>query len=255
VEQRDVEKQLVLRGRPESPWIMRQRWGELLFLHWEWEESDLQRRLPEGLLVQKFGGKAYLGLVPFFMSGVRPRFVPAIPGISDFLELNLRTYVTDRDGQPGVWFYSLDCNQPLAVWTARTFFHLAYRNAQMTAKGSPEQGWRYYCQREGEKEMMQLDYRLGSGRAEAVPGSLDFFLIERYLLFSSFEMSGSLGQGRVWHRPYALSPVEHRGDPGPAFRAERFAPPGRPPDHAVGSPGVDVWIHPLKRLEAKSLSG
>jgi len=226
---------------------MRQRWEGLLFLHWAWDEGDLQRRLPEGLTVQKFGGKAYLGLVPFFMSGVRPRLAPAIPGISNFMELNLRTYVTDRNGQPGVWFYSLDCNQPLAVWTARTFFHLAYRNASMTAKGSLEEGWSYRCQRKGNTEMTQLDYRLGSGGLEALPGSLDFFLIERYLLFSFSALSGALWQGRVWHRPYVLSPVEHRGDPGPAFRAEGFVPPGCPPDHAVGSRGVDVWVHPLRR--------
>jgi uncharacterized protein len=243
-----VDKQLVLRERPGSPWIMRQRWEELLFLHWEWDSMDLQRQLPEGLVVQKFQGKAYLGLVPFFMCGVRPRLAPAIPGISDFLEMNLRTYVTDREGNPGVWFYSLDCNQPLAVWTARTFFHLAYRNADMTAEGSAVEGWRYRCQRKGGMGMTHLDYRLGSGGVEAVPGSLDFFLVERYLLYSSGAKSGALWHGRVWHRPYVLSPVEYRGDVGPAFQAEGFVPPGRPPDHGVGSRGVDVWVHPLKRL-------
>lgn len=242
------DQQEALRGRPETPWVMRQRWEELLFLHWVWEEDDLQQRLPGGLKVQTFEGRAYLGLVPFFMRGVRPRGVPAVPGISDFLEMNLRTYVTDRSGCPGVWFFSLDCNQPLAVWTARTFFHLAYFHASMVVEGSAREGWDYRCRRAGGEEETRLHYRVRDAGVPAEPGTLEYFLVERYLLFSASPKSGKLWKGRVWHRPYALSPVDRAGEVAPVFRAGGFRAPSRGPDHATGSPGVDVWVHPLERV-------
>ncbi|MEI6536644.1 MAG: DUF2071 domain-containing protein, partial [Verrucomicrobiaceae bacterium] len=91
--------------QPGSP-VMFQQWRDLLFLHWEYSAAAIQATLPEGLFVDTFDGKAYLGVVPFFMRKIRPRFLPAVPGISDFMELNLRTYVHDRAGVPGVWFYS-----------------------------------------------------------------------------------------------------------------------------------------------------
>ena len=81
--------------------------------------------------MDRFGAKAFLGVVPFFMRNIRPRFLPAVPGISHFMEMNLRTYVHDRTGVPGVWFYSLDANQWLAVEIARRFFHLPYEHAAM----------------------------------------------------------------------------------------------------------------------------
>lgn len=100
---------------------MYQRWRDLLFLHWEYPVEQIQQTLPPGLRVDTYHGQAYLGIVPFFMCDIRPRFLPAVRGISHFLELNLRTYVYDEAGVPGVWFYSLDANQRLAVKVARRF--------------------------------------------------------------------------------------------------------------------------------------
>jgi len=116
--------------RPSVQPVMFQQWRDLLFLHWEYPAEAIQATLPAGLFVDTFAGKAYLGVVPFFMQKIRPRFLPAVPGISDFMELNLRTYVHDRAGVPGVWFYSLDANQWLAVQVARNFFHLPYEYAK-----------------------------------------------------------------------------------------------------------------------------
>ncbi len=100
---------------------MYQNWRNLLFLHWEYDVEAIQSTLPEGLRVDTFAGKAYLGIVPFFMEDVHPRFFPTIPGLSDFQEVNVRTYVSDHRGIPGVWFYSLDANQWLANWSKRLF--------------------------------------------------------------------------------------------------------------------------------------
>ncbi|MDP4593007.1 MAG: hydantoinase B/oxoprolinase family protein, partial [Beijerinckiaceae bacterium] len=118
--------------------VMFRQWRDLLFLHWEYPVEAIQATLPNGLFVDTFAGKAYLGVVPFFMQKIRPRFLPAVPGISDFMELNLRTYVHDKAGVPGVWFYSLDANQWMAVQIARRFFHLPYEYAKMKSSRTPE---------------------------------------------------------------------------------------------------------------------
>ncbi|MEM7565301.1 MAG: DUF2071 domain-containing protein, partial [Pseudomonadota bacterium] len=146
---------------------MRQRWEELLFLHWEVNPDLIQATLPEGLKVDTFEGKAYLGVVPFFMRGVRPAFLPAVPGISDFMECNLRTYVEGPDG-PGVWFYSLDCNQAIAVEVARSFFCLSYYHAEMSADWEDD-GWLNYQTRRLYKSSLRHKEKTSQYRYRAEP--------------------------------------------------------------------------------------
>jgi uncharacterized protein YqjF (DUF2071 family) len=233
---------LAARERPERVTVMLQRWERLAFLHWRWQAADIQRTLPPGLTVDTFQGDAWLAIVPFFMRGIRPRLCPPVPGISDFLELNVRTYVRDERGRHGVWFYSLDCNQPLAVWTARTLFHLPYQHARMRAPLSD--GWiDYACQRRGETAPSRFRYRLADATCPAEPGTLAFFLAERYLLFS--RSPRGLRCGQVHHTPYPLAEVKlDAWDVKPLLQAG-FADPGRPPDHLTGSPGVDVRVFGL----------
>jgi uncharacterized protein YqjF (DUF2071 family) len=125
---------VALTEKPErrSP-VMYHKWRDLLFLHWEFEPLEVQATLPRGLYVDTFESKAYVGIVPFYMFGVRPRFSPPYPFISNFLELNLRTYVYDDNGNPGIWFYSLDANRRVAVGAARLTFGLPYFLAEMKA--------------------------------------------------------------------------------------------------------------------------
>jgi len=110
---------------PERPWAWRQRWCDLLFAHWPVPVAALRHLVPEALTIQQFGGTSWVGVVPFRMEGVTMRGLPEMPGLSAFLELNLRLYV-EYQGRPGVWFLSLDASNPPAVWAARTFFHLPY---------------------------------------------------------------------------------------------------------------------------------
>ena len=142
-------QRLAARLRPAGRPVMYQEWRDLLFLHWEYSVAAIQATLPDGLFVDTFGGKAYLGIVPFFMRNIRPRFLPAVPGISNFMEMNLRTYVYDRAGVPGVWFYSLDANQPLAVRIARRLFHLPYEHAKMKSSRTSAGAIRYESVRTG----------------------------------------------------------------------------------------------------------
>jgi hypothetical protein len=222
--------------------VLLQRWEKLAFLHWRWDAADIQRTLPPGLFVDTFQGDAWLAIVPFYMRGIRPRFCPPVPGISDFLELNVRTYVHDEQGRPGVWFYSLDCDQPLAVWTARRLFHLPYQHARMQAPMTD--GWiDYTCQRRGEPAQSRLRYQLSAETHTAAPGTLEFFLAERYLLFSPSPRGIRCGQ--VHHVPYPLAEAKlDAWDVKPLLQAG-FSDPQRPPDHVIGSPGVAVRVYPL----------
>jgi uncharacterized protein YqjF (DUF2071 family) len=240
----DAQRQ-AMREVPDQPVVMRQRWEDLLFLHWASDPAEIQKRLPPGLHVDTFDGKGWIAIVPFFMKGIRPRFCPAMPGLSNFLEMNLRTYVHDDQGRPGVWFDCLDCNQSLAVWTARTLFHLPYQNAQMSATKTPA-GMIHYCsQRRGDAVTSEFAYRIKPETHLAEPGSLEFFLAERYLLFT--QTPSGLRCGRVHHAPYPLAEVELEKWDADLFRINGYATPKRPPDHVIGSPGVQVQVYPLTR--------
>ena len=227
---------------------MYQQWRDLLFLHWEYPAAAIQATLPDGLFVDTFGGKAYLGVVPFFMQKIRPRFLPTVPGISDFMELNLRTYVHDRAGVPGVWFHSLDANQWLAVKIARRFFHLPYQHAQMTAIRTAEGRIRYASLRMGERPQgapCEFAYAPGAELPPPAPGSLEFFLVERYRLYSSGP--AGLRRGAVAHAPYPLCRADVTAWDERLLTLDGFTPTGRAPDHIVMSRGVDVTVYPLER--------
>lgn len=224
--------------------VMYQNWRHLLFLHWEFDLADIQATLPPGLHVDTFASKAYIGLVPFYMRDVRPRFVPAIPGISNFLELNLRTYAYNDQGVPGVWFYSLDANQWLAVQVAKKFFGLPYHYAEMDARKNPEGEIIFSSRRRtaGTGSTSIFRYRPSGPIRIAKPETLEFFLVERYLLFSPRSKAGHLMTGRIHHRPYPLVDAQVPQWDAKLFELNEFQAPTREPDHVIMSPGVDVEV-------------
>jgi uncharacterized protein YqjF (DUF2071 family) len=234
-----IERQPPAQRRP----VMHQCWRKLLFLHWRWDPVEVQKRLPNELTVDRFDESAWIGIVPFFMGAVRPVGFPPLPVISNFLELNLRTYVRDESERPGVWFFSLDANQPLAVWVARTLFALPYRHAVMRA--NQVGGWTdYVSARSGHQSVLNYRYRCEGPAEEVALGSLEFFLIERYRLFAF--RGGQLLTSRVSHAPYRISgAVVDRYDPR-LFELEGFDAPDRAPDHVCHAHRVDVSVYPLE---------
>ncbi len=183
---------------------MRQRWAELLFLHWRVPADVLAARLPRELQLDTFEGEAYVGLVPFTMTGVRPTWAPAVPGLSDFHEVNVRTYVHHRGRDPGVWFFSLDAANPLAVLVARALWKLPYHHARMHL-GRDGTRVTYASRRlwPGPKPgLCRVDYDVRGTPAAATPGTLEHFLTERYILYA--RARGRLYRGRVHHTPYPL---------------------------------------------------
>ena len=245
---------LAVRERPTyKAALMYQNWRNLLFLHWEYDVEAIQRTLPEGLRVDTFAGKAYIGVVPFFMQDVQPRFFPTIPGFSDFQELNVRTYVYDYRGIPGIWFYSLDANQWLAVQAARMIFYLPYFYAKMHREINPQTGEIIYLShRSGiEPSLITLfRYRptLGNAMQRAEPETLEFFLIERYVLFAYSNWSKRLFRAKVYHDPYPLVNVEADHRDKNMFSLDGLSKPTGPYDHAVMSPGVDVEVFGLEAV-------
>jgi uncharacterized protein YqjF (DUF2071 family) len=191
--------------RPRGKAALRQSWRELLFLHWSVPVEMLRPLVPRRLEIDTFEERAFVGLVPFTMTGVRPVWAPAVPGLSDFHEVNVRTYVHLDGRDPGVWFLSLDASSRLAVLVARATYHLPYRFARMSLTHGPGGEVRYSSRRlwPGPRPAAcAMRYRPASPVATAAPGSLDHFFAERYVLYAARQ--GRLWRGRVHHPPYPI---------------------------------------------------
>lgn len=193
---------------PRAPWVLAQQWHDLLFAHWPLAPETLRPPVPNVLPLDTYEGQAWVGVVPFRMQGVRPRLLPALPWLSSFPELNVRTYVT-LDKKPGVYFFSLDAGNPVAVTLARTFFHLPYFRAAMR------------CVREGEQitytsrrvhtgarsATLRATYRPTGPIYHAAPGTLDAWLTERYCFYAPTP-NGRIYRCEITHAPWPLQPAE-----------------------------------------------
>jgi uncharacterized protein YqjF (DUF2071 family) len=231
---------------PPGRAAMRMTWQHLLFLHWPVDASLLRPLIPDALTIDTFDGTAWIGLVPFTMRGVRHWWMPdffEMGGITRFHECNVRTYVS-TDGEPGVWFFSLDANAPLAVWGARTFWSLPYQRADITLerRGRIHD---YHVHRRGPRPVapgtrLQCRWRTGEPLPASEPGSIEHFLTERYQLYCS--RGDRVRRGRIRHDPWPLRRAEllHLED-GLVAAAGIPAPTGEPIVHAAESLDVRAW--------------
>lgn len=237
---------------------MYHKWRNLLFLHWEFDPNLVQQTLPPGLTVDTYQGRAFVGVVSFYMKDIRPKYCPVLPWISNCLELNVRTYVYDKHGNTGVWFYSLDCDEWLAVRVARKMFHLPYFDAKMRAPrlqelSEPQQSVseiEYFVHRKGTDPANDtlLQYVPTVSCQPSAQDSLEFFLIERHRLFSYNKSNAKLYTGRVSHPPYPLSQADYQIEREGSLVLAGFERPERAPDHAIFSSGVDVEIFAIEEV-------
>jgi uncharacterized protein YqjF (DUF2071 family) len=193
---------------PNGAWVMAQSWHDLLFAHWPVAEAALRPHIPARLAIDTFDGQAWLGIVPFRMSCVRLRGAPSVPWSSAFPELNVRTYVV-ADGKPGVWFFSLDAGNAVAVAIARAWFHLPYFRARMSCV--ERNGWIEY-ESERTHSGAPSGALLGHYRPVGIvfnvkSGSLEHFLTERYCLYTT-DSKGRAIRGEIHHAPWPLQPAE-----------------------------------------------
>lgn len=243
---------LAMRERPAGQPIMHQNWGKLLFMHWRIDEKLLRPLIPKALEIDTFDGSAWIAVVPFTMWDIRalPAFLPRLsrlPGLSSAHELNVRTYVY-LDNVPGVWFFSLDCNSAAAVFAARTFYHLPYYKAEieLAEKNASEDCLVDYSLSRTDTPPAEFhsSWKIAEKLPTSQPGSLEFFVTERYCLYS--EHDGNLYRARIHHPPWPLqkaklisfnsSMIESHGLP---------TPQGDPLLHYCEELSVDIW--PLRK--------
>jgi uncharacterized protein YqjF (DUF2071 family) len=222
---------------PRGSWLMAQTWSDLLFAHWPVPAEALRPLLPPGLPLDMFDGAAWVGVVPFRMSGVHPRFVPSIPWLSAFPELNVRTYVT-RDGRPGVFFFSLDAGNRLAVALARRLFMLPYFHARMFVGRGYEIAYLSERRHRGASPARFVASYAPSGSAAiAVPGSLAHFLTARFCLYTA-DGTGRLYRAEIDHLPWPLQPATA------TIAANTMAAA-----HGIALPDEAPLLHFARRLE------
>ncbi len=240
---------------PNRPWLFRQSWRDLLFMHWPIAASALRPPIPDQLTIQQFDGAAWLGVVPFRMTDVTARFLPSIPGISAFPELNVRTYV-EYKGVPGVWFFSLDASNSIAVKIAQRFFHLPYVHATMTCRAEGD-AVAFHSERtdpKAAKARFIARYEPTAPAQLALPGSLDHFLTERYCLYAQTPR-GRLMRGEVHHGPWPLQParIDVESNELPGVHGLIVDDPAHPPVVHFAR-RVDVVLWPFESADDTTIS-
>ena len=222
---------------------MAQTWDHLLFAHYRVPAEILARHVPQGLEIDQHDGSGWLGVTPFIVTGFRLRGIVPLPRVSTFPELNVRTYVT-ADDKPGIWFFSLDTSSRLAVEGARRTYKLPYFHAHTSV--SRRGGAIEYSSERADGSGRRFEARYGPEGEEfnAEPGSLEYFLAERYCLYAIDR--GALHRADIHHPPWPLQPAEAD------VTENTMAPPGielpreRPLCHFA--PRQDVLIWSLSRL-------
>jgi len=225
---------------------MLHRWDRISFLHWPYDVDDVQRLLPYGLEVEPFDGKAWVGLVPFYMEVTPPRG-PSLRSLLSFPETNVRTYVKGPEGDSGVWFFSLDASRLDAVTTARFTYRVPYFWSEMSIESNSRiveyKSRRRWPGPRNARSRVQIE--IGAELSARELGEFDHYLTARFTLFGTW--GRSLLKARAAHPPWVLHRataliyedelIEAAGLPQPT---------GQPIVH--WSPGTDVRVGFPKRL-------
>jgi uncharacterized protein YqjF (DUF2071 family) len=228
--------------------VIRQRWRDLLFVHWPMQAERVRPLVAPALALDLHDGHAWITMIPFLIAESRPGWLPPILA-SAFLEANLRTYVRGPDGEPGIYFFSLEAASAPAVAAARLVYGLPYFLAAMSRRVDGQRIVYASHRRHGPRADLGITWTVGESMGTAAPGSRDHFLVERYSLYVT--RWGGLRRGRVRHPPYPLrrATIEQLSESLVAA-AGLPAPADSPLCHH--SPGVDVEIFPLEPPRART---
>ena len=192
---------------PDGRWALGETLEDVLFAHWRVPPQELRPLLPDDVEIDRYDGAAWVGIVALRVSALRSRGLLPVPGISSFLQLNVRTYVRGPDDRPGVWFLSLDASSRLAVEGARRRFGLPFFHARLSLDETGD--WRdVECARVGERgRVFSGRYRTEGEETVPAAGSLEQFLVERYCLYAT-DRRGRLRRGEIHHEPWTLRGAE-----------------------------------------------
>jgi len=229
-----------------TPWVMTQRWNDLLFLHYQVPVEKLRAFVPGVLTVDTFEQRAWVSVTPFWINHLRPPGVPSLPWISQFAELNVRTYVT-YDGKPGVFFFSLDASHLSAVWGARMFYRLPYWHATMKVKGRGGAKIEYFSKRTHGPRPAELRGSYGpvASANRAYPNTIEHFLTERYCLYS---VSGKrLYRADIHHLPWELQAADSELERNTVAAPVGIALPSKP-DLKYFARSIKVLVWAPERL-------
>jgi uncharacterized protein YqjF (DUF2071 family) len=189
---------------------MGQTWRDLLFMHWPVEPDALREVMHPSMPLDTWEGRAWIGVTPFAVSGLHPRFGPPVPAAARFPEVNVRTYVT-VEGRPGIWFFSLDAASAAAVAVARRVYRLPYFRAVMTMEREANgDGVTFVSERAtGPAAALEVSYRPAGRTTPGGADELEHWLTERYCLYT-VDAAGRPLRGEIHHPPWPLQPAEAR---------------------------------------------
>jgi uncharacterized protein len=223
---------------PGRPWVMSQSWHDLLFAHWRVDPRELRRVVPARLSLDLFEGDAWVGVVPFHMTNVAPRLVPEVPPLSRLIELNVRTYVRIGD-KPGVYFFSLDANSRLAVAGGRALFRLPYFFASMATTRAGEVVSHRSRRLRGTPAEWAASYWPSGPPRQVTPASLEYFLTERYCLYTTD--GDRVLRCEIHHPPWPLQDAAATIDVNTMTAAAGLLTEGAPLLHFSRRQDVLVW--------------
>ncbi len=242
---RKISREHVPFPMPDRSHALSQEWRNLTFMHWEVEPSKLKPYIPENLELDLFEGKAYVGTIPFQMKNVRPRFLPAVPGISTFPEFNIRTYVK-RNGIPGVLFLTLDAQSKITCWHATRAYGLPYRYAKCKLKFT-DNSFSWYSKRVSDGAILDGECRHIGEKMKAEPNTLEYFLFERYSLYT--ELNGKLHMAYTLHEPWVFQEAEVSIKNNSLTESYNLGIDVMKPQYVHSSSGVYVLTWSIKEVE------
>jgi hypothetical protein len=191
----------------ELPWVMSQKWLNVLFMSYPLPPDQIAHLIPEDMDLDTYEGNAYVSVLPLYMDDIHVRDLPPIPGMRQFPEINLRTYVTHK-GTKGVLFISIDADNLIADFFAEHVFEMPYHQSEMTFQKQGD-GYNMTSHRPaggGTSVDFDATYEPYGTPQPTKEGSLEHFLVERYWLFVN-DKNGVLHRGKIKHDPWMLQPV------------------------------------------------
>lgn len=237
-QQPSLKQRLAAREMPLKRDVMLHNWRNVLFMHWSVPAVEIQKRLPKNLFVDTYRDQAFVSLVSLYLKDVKFSLLKSFDGLN-FPGLHYRTYVYDEKGEPGIWFFSVEEGNRLGALAAAHVFSMPAVYSQLKLS-EEELTHRIHVENDSRKPKAELIYIIGEPTHPAEPGSLEFFLLERYIVFA--EKRGRVVSAKVNHHPFSIfDAVLEKWDAHMA--PENSLIPERKPDLVHFSKGVDVTIY------------